>query len=397
LCDELIEVLEDLGIADRLWVLLVTMPGNNTTLLAEMEMVYAQKYPQAGFTLLWNKIECTAHTLNLAAQSLLKNFKLPIESGSYKKEDESSDPMVTAVSRLSFLCRKIKASPKNRRLMETICVEKGMKFLVPVIDVITRWNSTYDMLLRAYTYRAIIDDVIYRTQDKTLIVLILSDEDWECVRQLIEILEPMKKVTLMVSKGGECLGITKVLGMYHYCTEALRKSMTKFKIDDDIYIGMETAREKLLHYYDNISPIVGVALILDPSKKESYLRHALSWKEEWIASVLSNFHSAFQYYKGNTPASPKKRTHEQAFNEFDIDDAWDTDLHTTGEEVVVEECIRYLNAPIYKGSILAYWKANQEVYPVLARMAKVLLLLTSGLFECSGFQRTYRTCFFFQL
>jgi superfamily I DNA and RNA helicase len=92
-----------------------------------------------------------AHVINLGAQQILINFKQPFEKDYYEPE-LSADRMVTAVSRLSFLVRKIRLSPKMRRLMEAICKEKGMTYLVPIIDVKTRWNSTYDMLVRASEY-----------------------------------------------------------------------------------------------------------------------------------------------------------------------------------------------------------------------------------------------------
>ena len=63
-----------------------------------------------------------AHVFNLGAQQLLKQFKLPVEKETYEAGSDSSDDMVTAVSRLSFICRKIRLSPKLRRLMQKVKV-----------------------------------------------------------------------------------------------------------------------------------------------------------------------------------------------------------------------------------------------------------------------------------
>ena len=59
--------------------------------------------------------------LNLGAQQILKEFKQPIDRGTYEAGSDSSDDIVTAVCRLSFLslqedqtCAKIKTVAGNR-------------------------------------------------------------------------------------------------------------------------------------------------------------------------------------------------------------------------------------------------------------------------------------------
>jgi hypothetical protein len=54
--------------------------------------------------------------------------------------------------------------------MKKICDDKGVAFLIPIIDVKTRWNSTYDMLLRAVSMKDIIIGTIYGHQDNTFVV-----------------------------------------------------------------------------------------------------------------------------------------------------------------------------------------------------------------------------------
>jgi hypothetical protein len=55
-------------------------------------------------------------------------------------------------------------------------------------DVVTRWNSTYDMLSFALKYREAIDVV---TADKGLKLrkFELDDEDWSIVEDLVNVLE----------------------------------------------------------------------------------------------------------------------------------------------------------------------------------------------------------------
>lgn len=237
----MIEVLEHYEIADRLLGVTMDNATNNTSMMAEMKQYYDENYPNAGFSTEWNQIECMAHVLNLGAQEVLKNFKQPIDKETYEAGSDSADNMVTAVSRLSFLCRKIRLSPKTRRVMSKICAEKGVKYLVPIIDVATRWNSTYDMLLRACEYKDILTDTFYRIKDRDLIKLVLDEDDWHCVKQLIYVLRPLKEATLMVSQKSESMMVTNVLPVYFACTELLSESHPKFNPTDDISVGIKFA------------------------------------------------------------------------------------------------------------------------------------------------------------
>ena len=201
LSNAFISVLEELGIAERLLGVTADNASNNSKMMSYLEQYYDTKYPAAGFSVAWNQIECLAHVVNLAAQEILNNFKQPIESDAYVVEDDASDAIVSAVSRLAFLVRKIRLSPKLRRLMQIVCEEKKVKYLVPIIDVPTRWNSTYDMLCRALVYKDCIAETIYRHRVDRLISLVLKDDenknDWQCVQNLIDVLKPFKGTLLL--------------------------------------------------------------------------------------------------------------------------------------------------------------------------------------------------------
>ena len=243
-----IDVLEDFGIADRLLGVTADNASNNSTMMAHMESYYHDRYPEAGFSVAWNQVECMAHVLNLGAQQILKNFKQPVDKENYEAGSDSSDDMVTAVSRLSFLCRKIRLAPKLRRLLEKVCHEKKVKYLVPIIDVVTRWNSTYDMLVRAAEIEDAMSETFHRHRDRDLINLVLTEADWNCVSQVIEVLAPLKEATLLASKNGESLMVTNMIPLYDYCTAMLKESLKKFDVHDDIYEGIDAAVEKLNHY-----------------------------------------------------------------------------------------------------------------------------------------------------
>jgi len=68
------------------------------------------------------------------------------------------------------------------------CYELGLKVKLIPRDVVTRWNSTYDMMRFALTYREAIDAI---TADKTLKLrkYELDNDDWLIVEDLVAVLE----------------------------------------------------------------------------------------------------------------------------------------------------------------------------------------------------------------
>jgi len=272
-------------------------------MMAHLESFFEENHPSSGFSVDWNQIECMAHVINLGAKEILKCFKEPLDTENYEPDSDSMDKVVSAVSRLGFLIRKIRSSPKLRRLMKKICEQQGKVYLVPMIDVSTRWNSAYDMLVRAIEYKEIINSTIYQQTDKKLKKIVLEEEEWACLDNVVEVLYPLKAVTLEVSNKGASLSITNLMMSYYFCTVSLKEFMIKFDEYDDIYIGIQASFEKLEHYDDKLSPMVGIAVILDPRMKKEFLVDCLEWEDEWVETIVKQFEMAYQFYKDKTSLS----------------------------------------------------------------------------------------------
>jgi hypothetical protein len=283
--------------------------------------------------------------------------------------------------------------------MQKICEQQGKVYLVPIIDVATRWNSTYDMLVRAIEYKEIINSTIYQQTDKKLKKIVLEEEEWACLDDVVQVLCPLKEVTLQVSKKGASLSITNVMMLYHFCTVSLKQSMQKFDVSDDIYIGIQAAIEKLEHYYDKLSPMVGIAVILDPRMKKEFLVDCLEWEDEWVETIESQFKTAYLFYKNKTSLSNtvvplssgsasfpeshsmiyqyqeslnKKRRMDKARDESEIQRYY----------YVISKC-RYFNsepldAKLGPDTVLAFWKSKEFDYPILSAMAKDYLTVQAS-------------------
>jgi hypothetical protein len=226
-------------------------------------------------------------------------------------------------------------------------------------------------------------DTFYRHKDRDLINLVLTEADWNCISQLIEVLAPLKEATLLASQNGESLMVTSMIPIYDYCTEMLKESLKIFDENDDIYIGIKSAIEKLNHYYDKVSPMVGIALILDPTLKKDSLKKSLGWKVEWVDSVMDQFSSSFHFYREKSKASASIASaasvssgpSPRGFGNF-----LKKRRTADGDADGVEEFVRYFNAPLAEMGTnpLLFWKTNQFHYPILSAMAKDYLTVQAS-------------------
>src|SRR6266511_4188571 len=117
----------------------------NNTFLKELEYVCHQK--EIKFDHKKNNIRCLAHIINLTVQEILKNIK----AGDAQEEQED-DVNVEIIPKLRLLIVKIRSSPQQKEKFARRCKFFSIQSLNVILDVKTRWNSTYLMLDRALNF-----------------------------------------------------------------------------------------------------------------------------------------------------------------------------------------------------------------------------------------------------
>ena len=163
---------------------------------------------------------------------------------------------VTKLRNLSFAI--INSTTLALPVWRRICKAYKLKSKLMPRDVVTRWDSTYDLLLFALRYRAAIDTI---TADKKLKLrkYELYDIDWAIVDDLAAVLEQYKKATLYFSS--DSASICAVIPAMDRIDNKLNVHTNK-PFHPAIVSAMKLARLKLNRYYSltNLSSIYQIAM-----------------------------------------------------------------------------------------------------------------------------------------
>ena len=130
-----------------------------------------------------------------------------------------------------------------------------------------------------------------------------------------------------------------------------------------------------------------VAMVLDPRQKYKYFfQH---WQKKHHAGVKRKTETMYKEFRidNNVAVLLSTRDSQQSNKRKADDDDFDIIAHRFGkDEVVQDELERYLNSPKVtlptqednlSFDLIAWWKANEMVYPTLARMAFELYSIPS--------------------
>jgi hypothetical protein len=135
--------------------------ANNNTLLKEIGTACAMC--DINFNYKKNHVRCLAHIINLTSQEILKN----VNAGEAQEENTilaeteiSQNSNMEIIPKLRKLIVKIRCSPQRRDKFAHRCDlysnnNENIKSLNLILDIRTRWNSTFLMLERALKLREV--------------------------------------------------------------------------------------------------------------------------------------------------------------------------------------------------------------------------------------------------
>jgi len=182
--------------------------------------------------------------------------------------------------------------------------------VLPIMDVKTRWNSTLELLERAYRLWEFTREWLQNLKYTEYLPLFTTQDQWMIVKYVMEGLRPFRYWTLWMSKG-HTVTLHHVIIVYNDMFDhmngvmrALAKKKTQWK--EDLFFAVKLARQKLSKYYANVTPTTGMLLIsahiLDPFRKLRSFRKCdkeMDINPEDETSYTTQYQEAFLKYVEN--------------------------------------------------------------------------------------------------
>jgi hypothetical protein len=267
------EVLQNFDIWNKLLSITTDNASNMDTFFVELEKLAE---PQgSSFTSKDFRIRCLAHIMNLACQAMISACGEVTQDTDQEEEDDdddddekeinvnSSDCDVPFVSKIRKGVAGIRKSPQRREIFKMKCISSKLKNKILILDVKTRWNSTYWMLQRCLELKVPYQNAL--SAIPKLKKYVLNEVEWKRVESLLQVLNLFREATEMMSTASSPT-LSSTSQVYQVLFDHLANSLEKMKksnADNDEKVWftrtIKSGQEKLQKYYPSAD---GLAYII---------------------------------------------------------------------------------------------------------------------------------------
>jgi hypothetical protein len=153
LANKILDTLEEFSLGKKVLAMTTDNGANMVNLAEHLNSYLIQKYDNRDFM----HLRCGAHVLNLAVKEGIKLIDQPIE-------------------KLRKIASTIRNSQPILEELKTIFEMKNQNFLIPDLDITTRWNSLYNMIKKMLRIKDMVDILV--AGNKTLLQIYPDEEEW---------------------------------------------------------------------------------------------------------------------------------------------------------------------------------------------------------------------------
>lgn len=202
----------------------------------------------------YRHIGCFAHSINLVVQHSLENISKP------QKKVKS---IVEFFKKSSSALTKLHAAQKNM----------GLPQLKLKQDVVTRWNSTYDMFKRIISIKDAVISTLAILQNT---IEVLTPTEWNIIEKAVDVLQIFHEVTVEISSE-KTVSISKipvlVSSMFHTVEIFIADITIPYEVNQMAISLKAELKKRFGDIEDN--EIISQATILDPRfKKYGFMNEA---------------------------------------------------------------------------------------------------------------------------
>ncbi|XP_058736659.1 zinc finger BED domain-containing protein RICESLEEPER 2-like [Vicia villosa] len=280
LCRELIKVMDDWGIRDKVVSISVDNASANDNCISRLKRDFSgrRNLPLDGKLF---HVRCCAHILNLLVQDGLDMIKVIVD-----KVRNSVKYLLNSETR----CKAFK------KIVDELQLEGRMQ----VLDTKNRWNSTWLMLSTAYHYREVWPR--YAEENGAFLNFLPDANDWEDVHDICKFLEVFADVTGIIS--GTSYPTANLFLAELFRVKVLLDNPSEISNNPQLQALANEMKLKYEKYWAESNTLISIAAILDPRYKMIFIKwvypflypnatQAASYEQE----LATNLHTLFQLYQ----------------------------------------------------------------------------------------------------
>lgn len=354
------------------------------------------------------RLRCAAHTINLVCKSILYGVDsdcLDEAAGELVDEHVAQFERVIhgkdEAAKLKAWRRKgplgklhnvvihARASPSRRKLFmakqrqaPAVAADQTGRLFELVINGGIRWNSTYDMIERAFKLKDALElyqQAMRDDDEDPLEADCLSNDDWHELKLVMDLLKPLKQQSFFVQADG---GSEVTHGSLHEAFTSIDYLLTKleeakrqhhYAPHGHFKASINLGWKKLNKYYalTDATPAYRVAVVLHPHyKMEWFEKHWRDQHAEWISDVGVAVRECYKAYERRFEELVLQPSERPCSSSYELDDF--TAYNTIIDDLeAMDELERYLREPRAGVKVypLQWWQSNEMRYPILSRMA----------------------------
>jgi hypothetical protein len=424
-----IKCLEFFKLKDEIGCFVMDNATNNDTLLNNIEKwIGNPKWKKKA-----NRLRCLPHIINLACNAFLdtynafpsrpapkggespdppdlmnKNLNWEADAELYdsneivneqeekKMEEEKSigDPSLL-IRRVRYVIKKLRSSVKERESFLFHCQATKAPQLIPILDVRTRWNSTYEMLYRIVVLRKAFNSWISSNPVIGKVKLgqfFLTDSDWVDLERIIAHLSVFADASKLLS-GNSYTTLSLVMPVYIETFKYIESEVKRDDLSEKEQIALTNAHQVLSKYYafTDDCPVYIASLLLDPRFKSQYLVEN-GFESDYPGLIEESVGYLEQCVdkKKRESLSKAKATSFSLVSSSDASSSVSSSdvINQDGNKVVarmfafrrnqpedIAEVNNYLSFPLESEQVdpLIWWEMHAKDFPFLSKVAKDIL------------------------
>lgn len=318
----------------------------------------------------YRQLPCFAHTLNLAVQKGLKDIEV-------------------VTSKVKSIVTYFKQSSHGQKRLNETQEQMGLPVLKLKQDVITRWNSTFEMLNRILTIKDAVISTLALLQAED--VETLNQYEWSVVERSVEVLKIFLEVTNEVS-AEKYVTLSSIL----IFTGVMVNSMTQFNVDSSLPVEVNTMVETIKFQLEQrLKPLEGNELVtqaalLDPRFKKLAFCNTSSIKYNQAFEQLKNKVCLVSLPPTTSTATTISQTPSQGSRTASL--IWKTfdeqfDLCRGSQNPTaagIIELDKYMNEPLIgrHEDPLIWWSERKTIYPRLFNIVLKRLCIPATSVPC---------------